>query len=121
MKQPTLVSKDWLRAELARTTHPEYRRSAAEVIGRALVAINNRQEPEERGATIFKNGVGFTGTDARFGTKCAEHFQRTGTLEPYMVRVWTFIMPNGYPRICKYSKQLNEIAKEKASRAQVAC
>lgn len=84
------------------------------VLGKALVAIYNRQTQDEQAAvaTKIKNGVGFTGPDARIGTLGARHFLAHGTLPPWIVKAW-LVEKKGYPRICKYANQLNQIANEK--------
>jgi len=85
---------------------------ASVVIGRALAAIYRRQTTEEQQhhTTALLNGVGFTGFDAKIGSRCAEHFIATGQLLPWMVRVWSVPDKHGFPKVCKYVRQLNEIA-----------
>lgn len=100
-----VVTKDWLSAKIAE--------NPTKVIGRALVAIFNRQTADERNrnTTQNNNGVGFTQGDARIGCIGAKYFLKHGTLEDWQLKIW--LMPNGkgQPRIVKYSNQLNEIAK----------
>lgn len=84
------------------------------VLGRALVAIYNNQTNEEQssGSTKLLNGVGFTGPDARLGTKAAKAFLATNTLPDWLAKIW-LVEKSGYPRICKYARQLNAIANAK--------
>lgn len=86
------------------------------VLGRALVAIYNNQTGEEKASfsTKILNGVGFTGPDAKLGTRAAKEFIATGTLPDWLAKAW-LVEKAGYPRICKYARQLNEIANAKKS------
>lgn len=80
-------------------------------IGRALVILFNRQTMAERAnnATKLRNGVGFAACDGRIGALGAKYYLKHGTLLEWQLKPW--IKPvNGYPRICKYLKQLNEHA-----------
>lgn len=114
-----IVTKDWLRAKVwinpapHNSDWPLLTPTAPVVVGRALVAIQNRQDANEVGVTLNLNGRGFAKPDANVGLRCAVHFQKTGTLLPWMLEVWTKPAANGYPRICKYSNQLNEVANER--------
>lgn len=107
VKQLKLVTKDWMVAKIA--INP------AIVIGRALLAIFNNQEPEEQEAeaTTLLNNIGFTAFDAELGTKCAKYFAEHKTLEHWMINVWSKLDHSGYPRIARYHRQLNDIAKSK--------
>lgn len=100
-----IVTKEWLRDRLLA-------QDANVVLGRALVAIYRRQEPEEQSAstTIILNGRGFTAFDAKSGTLAAELFIKNGIVPANLFKGWTKIQANGYPRICRYVNQLNEIA-----------
>lgn len=102
-KSKPIVTREWLRDKIAE--QPE------RVIARALIAIYERQTSEEQlgGYTKFSNGRGFSGADAELGTKCAEAATR-GELLPWMVKVWSGVTRTGFPKICKYARQLNEIA-----------
>jgi hypothetical protein len=84
------------------------------VIGRALVAIFNRQTRSEKAVNDVRehNTVGFSGADAKGGSITAKYWLKHRKLEPWMVKKWTE-NSRGFPRICKYHKQLNEIAMEK--------
>lgn len=106
MKKPKLVTREWLRDKIAE--QPE------KVIARALIAIYARQTADEQraGVTKFNNGVGFSGADAELGTKCAKA-ALAGKLLPWMVKVWSDVTRTGFPKICKYARQLNEIAETK--------
>lgn len=106
-----IVTKDWLRDKLADPS------KQIVVLGRALLAIYRRQTELEKAAfaTKYANGIGFSGPDAKLGSRCAEYFQKNGTLASWMAKVW-LVEKASYPRICKYAKQLNEIANEKKAR-----
>jgi hypothetical protein len=101
-----LVTKEKLKAWIAK--------DAVTVIGRALVVLFNRQESEEQSSngTKFKNGVGFSSNDARLGSIGAKYYIQFKTLTPKLLAGW-LKDSHGYPRICRYSKQLNEIANER--------
>lgn len=87
------------------------------IIGRALVALFKRQTQEERNSdsTQAENGVGFAGCDARAGSLAAKTYLKNGYLLQWQVDMW-MQESRGAPRICKYSRQLNEIAEEKRIR-----
>lgn len=86
------------------------------VLGRALVAIYNNQTTQEKQivATVERNGVGFSHSDARVGTLGAKEFIATKTLAAWQVKYW-LKDKGGYPKICKYANQLNQIANERLS------
>ena len=93
-------------------------RKPTETVGRALVAIFRAGQTEDERAgnvTSVLNGVGFSGSDARSASITAKYFIKHGTLLDWQVEQWTRLASNGYPRICKYAKQLNEIATAKRS------
>ncbi len=85
------------------------------VIGRALLALLDRQTEDEKRAadTRVWNAIGFSGADAKSGTLTAKYFAKHGHLLDWQIAKWTKKAKNGYPRLCKYAKQLNEIAMEK--------
>jgi hypothetical protein len=106
-----IVSKESLAAMLA---DPAKR---SKVIGRALVALLARQVDDEQVSadTRYHNGIGFAPCDAYSGTLTAKYFRRHGSLLDWQVDKW--MQPSGAsgnPRLLKYSRQLNEIANEKA-------
>lgn len=82
------------------------------IVGRALVALFQRQTEGEKAAntTNCDNGVGFAGCDSIGGSLTAKSYMRHHSLEAWQVEKWTRIASNGFPRICKYASQLNEIA-----------
>ena len=86
------------------------------VIGRALVALMHRQTQDEQTANTTRNhnGIGFTPGDAYGGTITAKYFLKHGTLQEWQVEKWMKPTSTGLPRICKYDRQLNEVANEKA-------
>jgi hypothetical protein len=87
------------------------------IIGRALVGLLRRQTAEEQASneTTVNNNVGFAGCDAKSGSITAKYFLSHGRLEQWQIDRW--MKPScGYPRICKYDRQLNEIAQAKAAR-----
>ena len=103
-----LVTRDSLQALLSRDD-PAF---VATVVGRALVALMQRQTESERtcNTTNVDNGEGFTGADARSGCITAKTFLKTGTLLDWQIAKWTKPAKNVYARITKYHKQLNEVA-----------
>ena len=91
-------------------------RKPTETVGRALVAIfrAGQTESERSGNTAEDfNGVGFSGADARSASITAKYFIKHGTLLDWQVEQWTKPAKNGFPRLCKYVKQLNAIAEAK--------
>lgn len=126
-----IVTKDWLKRRLETRPCPYCDRDHVcgicdngslallpsqriAVLGRVLVAIYNNQTDDERFAFAAKefNGRGFTAYDAKLGTQAAIMFIAIGTLPEWLARVW-LVEKAGYPRICKYVRQLNEIANAK--------
>ena len=85
------------------------------VIGRALVAIFKRQTENEKisNSTTVHNNIGFAGCDARSGSLTAKYFLKHNNLLDWQVDLWVKDW-RGYPRICKYWKQLNEISESKS-------
>jgi len=83
------------------------------VIGRALVALLNNQTADEQAmATTNKdNGIGFTGADAFGGTLTAKYYIKHKSLLDWQVEKWLRVGSNGFPRLAKYHKQLNAVAK----------
>jgi hypothetical protein len=82
------------------------------VVGRALVALFRKQTDSEKVGNQAEqdNGVGFSGADARSGSITAKYYLKHGKLLDWQVEQWTKSAKNGYPRLCKYVKQLNAIA-----------
>lgn len=110
MTTAALVTKDSLNRMLIEA-EPARR---ANIIGRALVAIYARQTKDEQASnhTAEDNGIGFAGCDAHSGSLTAKSYIKNQSLLDWQTEQW--MRPfRGYPRICKYSKQLNQIALEK--------
>ena len=104
------VTRDSLKALVER--NPEV------VVGRALVALfkAGQTDSERSGNTaeVF-NGIGFSGADARSASITAKYFIKHGKLLDWQIESWIKPAKNGYPRICKYARQLNDIAEAKAA------
>ncbi len=100
------------RDSLKKMLEVEDRDYVIRVIGRALVAIHNNQTASEQVANITHehNGIGFSGTDARSGSMTAKFYIKHGKLLDWQVERWMKLDKAGYPRLCKYHKQLNTIA-----------
>ncbi len=90
-----------------------------DVVGRALVILLKRQTQEESAvnATKEENDVGFASNDARHGSISAKSYIKYGKLFDNQLEYWTKTMANGYPRIAKYHRQLNEAAVQKQRKA----
>lgn len=88
------------------------------IIGRALVALFNRQIDSEKADNDTKvtNFRGFTQGDARQGSITAKYYLKHGKLESWQVDAWTKRNVKGTLRIQKYWRQLDEVAREKAAR-----
>lgn len=112
-KVKQVVTRDTLRTML-RNDNTKY---VDAVIGRALLALLNRQTEDEQRSNDTKiwNSVGFSGADARSGSLTAKSFAKNGRLLDWQRDKWLKPAKNGYPRLCKYAKQLNEIALEKGA------
>jgi hypothetical protein len=84
-------------------------------IGRALVALYNRQTEDEQDAEYTKhlNGVGFSGCDGVIGSSMAKYYIRNGYLTTKQLQYWRKPNKKGIPRITKYANQLLTIAIEK--------
>ena len=115
-----LVTKESLKEML---NEEKYGRGYVEdVIGRALVALLKRQTKAEQAGNVTDtaNGVGFTGADAHGASITAKYYIKWKSLGGLDKRhkwrgdKWLEVKNNGYPRLCKYAKQLNEIANEQA-------
>lgn len=87
----------------------------AHVIGRACVALYNRQTSDEKAtdATNTWNFRGFSQSDARQGSLTAKYYLKHKTLLDWQIEKWMKDW-RGAPRIVKYWKQLDEVAKAKA-------
>lgn len=107
----TIVTKDSLN-QMLNNPNPTY---VMHVVGRALVAIFRYQTEQEQSTnqTNNLNGVGFSGADAKSGSLTAKSYLKTKKLEQWQVDKWLKIGKNGYPRLCRYSEQLDKIAKLK--------
>lgn len=103
MKADIIVTKEWLAEKVKENPH--------RVIGRALLAIYQRQTYQEQSATATRvhNGIGFSKPDARIGSIGARMFN-ANKLAQWVVDVWLIPAKDGLPRICKYANQLNDIA-----------
>lgn len=111
MSKQKLVTRD----TLAQMLRNEKRAYVEAVVGRALVALLQRQTREEQATndTRVWNSVGFSGADAKSGTLTAKSYLKRKALEDWQIQKWTKPAKNGYPRLCKYAEQLNQIAQEK--------
>lgn len=110
-KVKQIVTRDTLN-KMLRNPNRKY---VETVVGRALVALLKRQTADEQRSndTREHNSIGFSGADGRSGTLTAKTYIGRGTLLDWQLERWLKPAKNGYPRICKYAKQLNEIALEK--------
>ena len=84
-------------------------------VGRALIALFNRQTLSEQSSdcTLNRNGEGFTPADAFMGTSMAKFFSARGYLTEKQLSYWLKPNAKGVPRICKYAGQLLEVANSK--------
>jgi len=85
------------------------------IVGRALMALLDRQTSAEQNCqhTIEANGIGFSGCDGRSGTISAKVYKRTGHLKDWVLENWLKKKSDGYAKITKYHRQLNEVAIER--------
>lgn len=107
-KQPAIVTRDSLR-EMVSSPNLAY---VEAVVGRALVRIFERQTEAEKRSndTNVNNNIGFAGCDAKSGSLTAKYYMKHKHLESWQLEKWLKVDAAGYPRICKYHRQLNEIA-----------
>lgn len=93
-----------------------------QVIGKALVAIFNRQTASEKysDSTSDENGIGFTGFDAHSGSISAKYYIKRKSFMDWQREMWLKKGKTGFSRIAKYHKQLNEVANEKKAEAEKA-
>ena len=112
-KQEALVTRDSL-TEMLKSNNPKY---VEAVVGKAMLALYNRQTEEEQSTehTKVSNGIGFSAFDAELGTKVAKAWKANKHLDPWMVFPWLKKNKNGVPRLARYHRQLNEIALEKCN------
>jgi hypothetical protein len=84
-------------------------------LGRALIALAQRQTPDERleETTKYHNNQGFRPCHARRGTNMAEFYRTRGFLTPRQKQWWRQPTENGPPRILVYASQLLKIAEKK--------
>jgi len=115
MTATALVTKDSLNQMLMQADNAK----RIHIIGRALVGLFERQTAAEQSSdvTTNDNGIGFASSDARTGSLTAKSYIARQNLVQWQIDQW--MRPShGYPRICKYARQLNEIAVEKRQRTQ---
>lgn len=92
----------------------------ARIIGRALVCLLNRQTDDEKrdNDTKVTNLRGFSQCDSRAGSITAKYFLKHGKLLDWQMDNWLKTTKSGYPKICKYHRQLNEEANSKLQKQQ---
>lgn len=112
MKKQVLVTRDSLQKMLDNADAVKRQH----IVGRALVALFERQTEDEKRVNDTKvhNNIGFQGCDAKGGSITAKTYLARRSLENWQVERWTRKGANGYARLCKYAGQLNEIAVAKA-------
>lgn len=100
------------RASLIQLLQDEAKRP--HVIGRALVVLFEHQTRSEQASnhTEVHNRIGFSSSDARSGSITAKYYLKHRTLLPWQVDRWMEDF-RGFPRICKYHRQLNRAAQLK--------
>lgn len=83
-------------------------------VGRALVALFNRQVESEKKENTARidNLEGFSKPDARAGSIGAKFYLKHKRLEDWQIDQWKKDW-RGAPRLAKYARQLNEIAEQK--------
>lgn len=84
-------------------------------LGRALVALNNRQTQGEQidKTTRVHNSMGFRPCDAYMGTALAEFYTKTGFLTPKQIAWCRKLNSKGQIRLSCYAGQLLKIAEGK--------
>lgn len=84
-----------------------------QIVGRALVAIFNKQTFSEKSSNLTNhdNMLGFSSADAKTGSLTAKFFLAHKRLDQWQMDLWLRDF-RGHPRITKYARQLNLIAIE---------
>jgi hypothetical protein len=106
------VTKESIQALLLRTDTV-----GMNAVGRALVVLYHNQTASEQRieATVNRNEMGFTPSDAKRGTGMAQWYLKTGFLTAKQLDYWTKPARTEAKRIriTKYWRQLLEAAQEK--------
>lgn len=112
MKTQSIVTRDNLQQMLDNADAVKQQH----IVGRALVALFERQTDDEKRVndTRILNNAGFQGCDAKSGSITAKTYLKKKSLEGWQVERWTKKGVGGYARLCKYARQLNEVAIAKA-------
>lgn len=108
------VTRDWIKRYVE--TQPAAK--VEEMVGRALIRLLERQTREEQQVndTREDNAIGFSAADAKSGSITAKTFIKNGKLLDWQLEKWTKPGRNGYPRIAKYARQLNDVAEKAGPR-----
>ena len=108
MKKQVIVTRESLQAMLDQADAVKRQH----IIGRALVALFDRQTQAEQSSnhTQVDNGIGFAGCDSKSGSLTAKTYLKRKALQDWQVEKWMKRGANGFARICKYAGQLNDIA-----------
>lgn len=88
------------------------------LVGRALVILFERQTNAEQSSntTNEHNTIGFTGADGYSGCLTAKSYLKSKRLADWQLEKWVGKNKNGFSRIVKYHRQLNEAAIEKKAK-----
>lgn len=111
---PLIVSRESLAQMISQAQAAGDTDKVHRIVGRALVQLFRRQTDSEqrRNDTENLNTVGFSSSDGKNGCITAKTFLKHGRLTDRQLDEW--LAPNwrgtGFPKICKYHRQLNEIA-----------
>lgn len=109
-----LVTRESI-AKMLQDPRPEFVQA---VIGKALVVLLDRQTQAESqsNTTQINNAIGFSHADAKSGSLTAKYWLKHKRLEQWMIDKWLKVGSSGFPRLCKYWKQLDEAAQTKVDR-----
>ena len=79
----------------------------------------NRQTETEKAVNDTQqwNTIGFSGSDAKSGSLTAKYYLKHKTLLAWQLERWLKPGSNGFARLCKYHKQLNQIAESRQQEA----
>jgi hypothetical protein len=94
----------------------------AQIVGRALRVLFERQTEAEKQSndTRVNNSIGFASCDAKAGSIAAKYFIKHSTLLPWQMERWLARQRDGKARICRYVRQLDEVAQAKKAQRQGA-
>lgn len=105
------LTKDDIKAKVLGNTGKHW-------VQKILLLLLERQTESEQSAetTSESNGVGFAGVDGEYGTSVAKRIKQRGFITDGEYNAW-IKESRGYPKICKYWRQVNDAIEKKQKQA----